>query len=91
MQCNDFVAENILARGDVGWDRDSPCVVVGNQIITCPFTWWCCAVNETASIDFEEFESGLVNGLTISTRARCKVVCDRLVMVYFFRIDVTYQ
>lgn len=33
VQCNDFMAKDIVSRGNVGWDGDDPGVVVGNELI----------------------------------------------------------
>jgi hypothetical protein len=54
VECDNLVAEDIVSRGDVGWNGDRPGIVVGDQIIGSPFSWWGGAIDETTSIDLEE-------------------------------------
>lgn len=33
VQCDDFMAKDVISRGNVSWDGDDPRVVVGNELI----------------------------------------------------------
>ncbi len=67
MEGNDFVAEDIVSGGDVGWNRDGPRVIVGDKLIRGPCTWDSCIINESNTINLEEFKCSLVDSLAITT------------------------
>ena len=74
---NDLVTKNIVTRSDIFGDRDSPGIVVGNQLIRSPSTWGCGIINESDTVDLEEFQSRLINSLAVTT-AVGKIICAKV-------------
>jgi hypothetical protein len=73
VQGNDLVTEDVVARSDVAGDGDGPGVVTSDQLIGCPGTWNSGVVEDTNTIDLEEFQGCIINSLAV-TAAVCEVV-----------------
>lgn len=58
---NDFVAEDVLARGKVLGDSHGPGVVVGNQLVGSPL-----AVLVTSTLNLKPLEILLLDGLEVA-------------------------
>lgn len=61
VQCNNLMAEHVVARLDRAGDRHSPAVVVGNQLVRRPGPRHIGVVDQARLIDLEEFERRLVD------------------------------
>lgn len=68
VESNSIVAENILSRSDVGRNRHTPRVVVGNHIVRGPQAGIVATIDEPSLVNLVEEEIGLVySGAVIST------------------------
>lgn len=79
VQSNDLVTHHIVARLDAAGDGNSVAVVVADEVVGGPGTRNIAVIDQTSSVDLEEFEFGLVNGRAV-TVAVSKVGDDRTVV-----------
>ena len=71
--------ENVISRCKFGGNLHHPTVAVGNHLVVAPSAGRRTIVNETHSVDFEEFQGCLVHCFTRAT-AVCKISDYRSVM-----------
>ena len=79
MQSDDFVAEDVVAGRDALGDRDSPAVVVGDQLVGSPGAWGSCIVDKPTGADLEKLELRLVN-VSAAPRALGQIIQNGAVM-----------
>ena len=75
VESDGLVAQDIIAWGNVGWDLDSPGVVVGDHVIVGELWWGGADICHADTVDLEELESGLVDARAVAI-AVCEVVED---------------
>ena len=57
------MAKDIVSGGDAGGNGDCPAVVVGNQLVRCPYARYRGVVDKTNTVNLHELEFGLINVL----------------------------
>lgn len=80
MECDDLVAEDVEAGGDVLGNLDEPAVAVLNELVGTPLAGGGGTVDKADLVDLEELEGGLVNGLAAGGAAVGEVVDHRTVV-----------
>lgn len=65
-----LVAKDVFTSCDVGWDGNSPGIVVCDHGVACPSARRGGPVDEASFIDFAEQEGGLVNGGAVAVAGR---------------------
>jgi hypothetical protein len=63
VQGNEFVSQDIVSGGESGRNLNHPAVVVGNQLVVPPGSRNSSIIDETHTINLEEFQCRLVNSL----------------------------
>lgn len=79
VESDELVTEDVVAGGDGGRDLDHPAVVVVDQLVSTPGAGDLGVADETDTVDLEELQIGLVDGLAAAVAAR-QVVQDGTVV-----------
>lgn len=74
VKSDDLMSEDILSSRNIVWNLNSPCVVILDQIITCPLSRSPRPSLESGLANLEELQSGLVLAGTVASCTGSKVV-----------------